>query len=82
MLGLVKSKPKPSLRVKLTTADGRTFDFGTQKTGVLGPLSAWRQNRKIDRYIKVRLNDIENPDDRIWFMTQMERLKQTLKESN
>jgi hypothetical protein len=39
----VRSRPKPSMAMRVRTADGRTFNLGRQRTGrFLGPASrAW-----------------------------------------
>lgn len=40
---LASSRAKPSMALKVTTADGRTFNLGRQRTGpIAGPVSrAW-----------------------------------------
>ena len=50
-----KAKAKPRMEIKVTSADGRVWRFGEQRTGrILGPISRWFQNQRIARYRKAR----------------------------
>lgn len=50
-----KTHAKPRVEIRVITADGSVFSFGEQRPGkILGPISRWWQNFRIERYRKSR----------------------------